>query len=259
MKKRKKGKMRYTEKYKVTSHDVDVNNNMKPSLVLRYMQETANHQMRDRKPSYYELFFAGKSFIITRITIEVYEQIHQYDEIEVATWRCPEKGATFIRCYEITCDNRVCARAYSVWAVTNHQTGKLCKASEVDISNYDTDEPLSLSLPNRFRLPKTIDYIKAGEKEVFYSDVDMNLHMNNTHYPDMLWNFIPDVMSKEVTSVNLRFMKEAPLGGKVEIYMGKMDVPLSEDSEAEETWCFASKVEGEINVEAQIGVKRLER
>ncbi len=60
--------MRYTEKYKVTSHDVDVNNNMKPSLVLRYMQETANHQMRDRKPSYYDLFFAGKSFIITRIT-----------------------------------------------------------------------------------------------------------------------------------------------------------------------------------------------
>lgn len=259
MKKRKKGKMRYTEKYKVTSHDVDVNNNMKPSLVLRYMQETANHQMRDRKPSYYELFFAGKSFIITRITIEVYEQIHQYDEIEVATWRCPEKGATFIRCYEITCDNRVCARAYSVWAVTNHQTGKLCKASEVDISNYDTDEPLSLSLPNRFRLPKDLAYAKAGEKEVFYSDVDMNLHMNNTHYPDMLWNFIPDVMSKEVTSVNLRFMKEAPLGGKVEIYMGKMDVPLSEDSEAEETWCFASKVEGEINVEAQIGMKRLER
>ncbi len=86
--------MRYTEKYKVTSHDVDVNNNMKPSLVLRYMQETANHQMRDRKPSYYDLFFAGKSFIITRITIEIYEQIHQYDEIEVATWRCPEKGAT---------------------------------------------------------------------------------------------------------------------------------------------------------------------
>ncbi len=31
-KKRKKGKMRYTEKYKVTSHDVDVNNNMKPNL-----------------------------------------------------------------------------------------------------------------------------------------------------------------------------------------------------------------------------------
>lgn len=251
--------MRYIENYEVTCHDVDVNNNMKPSLVLRYMQETANHQMRDRKPSYYDLFFAGKSFIITRITIEIYEQLHQYDQFEVATWRCQEKGATFIRCYEITCRGRIMARGYSVWAVTDHRTGKLCKASEVDISNYDTDEPLQLDLPTRFRLPKTIEYTKAGEKEVFYSDVDMNLHMNNTHYPDMLWNFIPDVISKEVTSLNLRFMKEAPLGGRIEVYLGKMATPLAEDPAAEETFCFASKVGGQVNVEAQIGMRKLQK
>lgn len=251
--------MRYRENYLVTSHDVDVNNNMKPSLILRYMQETANHQMRDRKPSYYDLFFEGKSFIITRITIEVYEQIHQYDQIEVATWRCPEKGATFIRCYEITCGGKVAARGYSVWAVTNQKTGKLCKASEIDISNYDTDEPLDLKLPTRFRLPKDIEYVKAGEKEVFYSDVDMNLHMNNTHYPDMLWNFIPDVIEKEVTSINLRFMKEAPLGEKIDIYMGKLDASLPEDVNAQDTYCFASKVSEGVNVEAQIGMKKLNK
>ena len=35
--------------------------------------------------------------------------------------------------------------------------------------------------------------------------------------------------------------------------------PLAEDPEAEETWCFYSLVDGEINVEGEIGVKRLER
>lgn len=249
--------MRYTENYEVTCHDVDVNNNLKPSYILRYMQETANHHMRDRKPSYYDLFFQGKSFILTRITIEVYGQLHQYDKIQVQTWHCPEKGATFIRCYEISRGGEIIAKAYSVWAVTNHKTGKLCKASEVDISNYETEEPLELKLPTRFRLPKGMEFEKRGEKEVFYSDVDMNLHMNNTQYPDMLWNFIPDVMEKEVTSINLRFMKEAPLGSRAEIYMAKMEEPLPEDERAEETYCFISKIDGEINVEAEFGMKKL--
>ena len=51
-----------------------------------------------------------------------------------------------------------------------------------------------------------------------YSDVDINLHMNNTYYPDMLWGLIPDIQEKEVTSVNLRYQKEAPLGGEITIY-----------------------------------------
>ncbi len=249
--------MRYTENYEITCHDVDVNNNIKPSLILRYMQETANHHMRDRKPSYTELFSEGKSFILTRITIEIYAQLHQFDKIQVQTWRCPEKGATFIRCYEISRGGEIIARAYSVWAVANRRTGKLCKASEVDISNYETEEPLELRLPTRFRLPKDLAMEKAGEKTVFYSDVDMNVHMNNTQYPDMLWNFIPDVMEKEVTSVNIRFMKEAPLGSQLEIYMAKTAELMPEDERAEETYCFMSKINGEVNVEAEFGMRRL--
>ncbi len=249
--------MRYTENYEITCHDVDVNNNIKPSLILRYMQETANHHMRDRKPSYTELFSEGKSFILTRITIEIYAQLHQFDKIQVQTWRCPEKGATFIRCYEISRGGEIIARAYSVWAVANRRTGKLCKASEVDISNYETEEPLELRLPTRFRLPKDLAMEKAGEKTVFYSDVDMNVHMNNTQYPNMLWNFIPDVMEKEVTSVNIRFMKEAPLGSQLEIYMAKTAEPMPEDERAEETYCFMSKINGEVNVEAEFGMRRL--
>ena len=52
--------MKYSEHYEVTCHDVDQNNHIKPTNLVRYMQETANHQMRDRKPSYYDLFLTAK-------------------------------------------------------------------------------------------------------------------------------------------------------------------------------------------------------
>lgn len=246
--------MKYSEKYTITSHDVDTNNNLRPSMVFRYMQETANHHMRDRRPSYDELFAEGKSFILTRISVEIYEQIHQYEEIEVKTWRCPEKAATFIRCWSIEHDGRIMARAYSEWAVANRNTGKLCRASEVDISNYDTDEPVELEIATRFRLPK-LDFSRVGERTVHYSDVDMNMHMNNTNYPNMICDYIPLINEREITSINLRFMAEGTLGEDLEIYMAKGE---KLDSRAKEMYYFFTKINGRTNIEAEIGVKDLE-
>lgn len=249
--------MRYQDCYTVTSHDVDINNHMRPSMVQRYMIETADHQMRDRKPTYYELFQEGKAFIVTRISIELYAQVEKYDEIEVQTWRCPEKGATFTRCFEMLRDGVTVAKGYSVWAVVNHQSGKLCRAVEVDLSNYELEQPHQMMLPERFRLPKDLDFVQVGVKQVAYSDVDINLHMNNTYYPDMLWGYIPQIQEKQVTSVNLRYQKEAPLGGEISIYMAKLLAPAPEDPNAEETYCFYTEVEAGINVEAMIGVRAL--
>lgn len=249
--------MRYVEYYEVSSHDTDYNNYIRPSLLQRYLIETADHQMRDRRPTYYELFMDGKAFILTRITIEIYGQIRKYDKIEVETWRCPEKGATFTRCFRVLRDGEELARGYSVWAVVNHRTGKLWKASEIDLSNYEWEEPQKMHLPDRFRLPKDLEFTHVGDKIVFRGETDINGHMNNTYYSDILWNFIPEIENKAVTSVRLRFQKEAALGGNIEIYMGKLDAPIAEDKNADETYCFYTKVEAGTNVEAMISVKNV--
>lgn len=249
--------MKYEEEYKTTSHDVDINNNIKPSLILRYMQETGNHQMRDRRPSYAELFAEGKSFILTRVAYEIYDEINQYDNIKVKTWRCQEKGATFIRCFCLERSGKVMSKAYSEWAVANHKTGRLSRADEIDISNYETDEPVKLSIPIKFRFPKDIEFEEVGKSKVMLTEVDMNRHMNNTYYPDKLWNYIPDVLNKKVTSVNIRYRKEAPLWAEVTVAMAQIDKEKYFDARAEEVYCFKTFVDGKVNTESIIGVSKL--
>ena len=73
----------------------------------------------------------------------------------------------------------------------------------------------------------------------------------------MLWGLIPEIQEKEVTSINLRYQKEAPLGGEISIYMAKLPAPVPEDADAEETYCFYTEVEAGTNVEAMIGVRRI--
>ena len=102
----------YTEHFVISSHDIDINGNVRPSIVCRLMQETANHHMRDRKPTYNELFEKGQSYIAIRMAIEQPAQLHMYEEVSVDTWTCSGKGATFLRCYRIRRGDEV--RSYVV-------------------------------------------------------------------------------------------------------------------------------------------------
>jgi len=249
--------MRYTKYFEVSSHDVDVNNHIKPSSLQRFMMETAMCQMRDRKPTYGELFEKDQAFILTRVTIEILRQIRQFQRIKVQTWNCPAKGVTFLRCFEVYCEDVLLARAHTVWAVVSPATGKLWKSKEVDISGYESEEELEMMLPTRLRIPKDQSMEEVGHKKVLLGEIDMNMHMNNTYYLDVLWNYIPDIIKKEITSVCLRYHEEAPLGGVLSLTRGKMSWPMEEDANAEESYCFKTYIEGRLNLEAVIGVKEI--
>ncbi|MGI6211676.1 MAG: acyl-ACP thioesterase domain-containing protein [Anaerovoracaceae bacterium] len=248
--------MKYVNEYLVNSHSVDCNNNIKPTWLIRYLQETANHQMRDRKPTYGEFFRAGKSFILTRIAVDVLDQIHEYDPIRVLTWSSGGKAATFDRCYSVEREGEEIIRAYSEWAVTDLFTGKLHTRSEIDLSNYESDEEIDLTIPKRFRFAKGTDFKEIRVKHVYYSEVDLNRHMTNTIYPDMLWENIPGVEEKKVTSVNMRFRREAAYGKDIHIGMTKMDGNPAKDPRAEEVWGFRTTVDGRTNVEAMFGLAK---
>ncbi len=248
----------YEERFAITSHDVDVNNNAKISSITRIMQENANHHMRDRKPSYIDLFQEGKTFVISRFSCEILRPINQYDEGEVRTWKSGIKGATFLRSYAMYKGNDIVARAYSEWALVDRKTGKIIALKDVDLSRYDEDTPLSLSIPAKFRLPKEIVFESTRQRVVEYSDIDMNMHMNNTFYPDMLWNRVPEVLNKKPTSFAIRFKTEAPIGSEIEIFRAKSQDIICDGCGASETHYFKTLVDGNVNIEAIINATDLD-
>lgn len=238
--------MRFSREYEIGCHDVDLNNNIKPSLIQRYMMDTADHQMRERRPSGEDLLEIKKAFIMTRIYIEITGQLHTYDRIKADTWSCPTKGATFNRCFELHRDGVSMAKAHSMWALIDTETGKVCRPKEVDISAYEHEEALEMDMPAKFKMPKDIEFHMVGTKKVLYSETDQNRHLNNTYYGDILWSYIPDICDKELTSVLIQYHHEAPLNGVMDIHMGKMD---------DNHYCFKTFVEGSLNVEAVFGIR----
>ena len=234
--------MKWTEEYRINVHDTDLNGVVSVSGLLRYMQDTANLQMSGQGPSYDELFEQGYSFVLSRMGISIYAPLRAHDRITSQSWAVASRGVTFNRCYRVYRGEDLVAEATSAWAMLNVKEKKFCRVGEVPL-NYTEDEPLELDLPARFRIPAEVSLSLVGERTVLYSDVDRNGHLNNTHYPDMLCSFLPDMYRSRVISIVLSFVSEAPLGETLKIYCGEYDGSY---------YVRSVRPDGSVNAEAEI-------
>ena len=241
--------MRHIVNYEILSHDTGHNSDVHPSAVFRYFQETADSQMRADGPTYRELIALGYSFVLSRFNVKVYQPLRAYDTITVQTWAYdPPRGASFERYYQLYRGEELVAEAGSVWALLNLNTMELCRVGEVDL-HYGSDEPLAIN--TRFRLP-SIEFETAGTRTVRYSDVDVNNHMNNTRYPDMLCDFIPEIDALHITNIQLHYVSEAPLGETITITRA-----VTEENGLPVFWFETLREDGKCNIRARIDVQPL--
>ncbi|MBK5253469.1 MAG: hypothetical protein JJE03_03235 [Peptostreptococcaceae bacterium] len=251
--------MKYSDKFSVTSHDIDYNNVIRPEQLQMYLQESADHQSRDEVIPCDELYKNGYSFILSRINIEIYKPIRKYDEITVNTWHIKGRAANYPRAYEIIKDDEVVVKAMSNWALIEVENKKLVKYNDYDMTKYSIDKPLEMELKERFRISKDLEMDKVDTFKVNLSDTDFNRHLNNTRYLKIIYDNIPDMENSFITSINLRYMKEAPIGSNIEIFRSKAREPIGIDSRADKVYTFYTLVNGNNNLEAEIGIKKYER
>ncbi len=211
---------KYTENYTVLAHDVDARYCLKPSAYFKYMQETANHQMRDCRPTYEELLNLGQAFILSRMKVKVYSSPSQYENISVETWAGEDKGMLFKRCYRMISGDRILAEGISEWALLDIRNRTFIKYDAETFKNYPRGKTIS-GLSPRFKMPKD-GFEYAGSRTVLYNDTDMNGHMNNTVYPDILTGYCPRISFSSPADMTIYYASEAKCGDVMDIFVSSV-------------------------------------
>ena len=238
--------MKWSGEYTVNANDVDANRIVTVSHILRYMQDAANWQMETDGLSYDELFVNRcLAFVLSKIKLSLYAPIFSHQKLTVESCACPSRGMTFQRCYRILREGMIVAEAISGWALLGVQDKKLHRVSEFG-DLYGTDVPLEIDLPVRLKIPEEVQMSLVGERTVEYADIDMNGHMNNTRYPDMLCSYLDSMVGKRVISMTLHFQSEAPYGETLRVYRGVSDGTY---------YLRTVRENGNTNVEAEILVE----
>ncbi len=235
--------MIYSMKRTVSPHDLDLNNIASPSAALRFMQEAAYCQMYFYPPTLDELRAENKTFVVSRLSMSLYAPLHACEEITVQAWACKSKGASFPRCARILRGDEVVAELTSVWALIDTEKKDILRADAYQAS-YTCEEPIELELPSRVRVPRDVEMRLAGEYLVMYNDVDVNKHVNNTHYPDIICGFLPSLEGRRAVRLAISYLHEAPLGSEIKVYAS-----LENDGEI---WVRTINEDGTTNTEAQI-------
>lgn len=215
--------MIYTSKYKVRWHDTDANRHITPTHLLMYMEETSNAHLCAAGMSLDALRDTrGLAFLLSRISMRIYQTLSVDDAIEVDTWVCESRGLSFLRCYRVRKGDEVVAEAHTVWALIDLETRKLLPASAFPY-DIEPEAALGSEFSARVRYPALDAMEHIADRTIVYSDVDYNQHMNNTHYPNMLCDFTPEILSRRITGVTLSFLHEATLGHTLKVYRRARD------------------------------------
>jgi len=236
--------MIFTAPFTVNFHDTDLYGRLRPSAVLMYMQEAANLHLNTYGPTMDEIRDGGRAFLLSRIRMACYRPIKAYTPIEAQTWVSrADRGFSFNRFHRILVNGEVAAEAVSVWALVGMANHRPVRVEEFQY-RFDGDDPLPLELPRRIRF--SADPEVVGERRVAYSDVDYNGHMNNTRYPDLLYDFLPTGEHRRVSDICINFLGEAPFGESLTVYR-------TADPARNDRYLFRTRrADGNTNIEAVI-------
>ena len=219
--------MIFKKNYTTRWHDTDASRTVRPSQLLVYMQETSNAHLdamghnldalRDEQ---------GLAFILSKTRIAFCAPLHFPEDITVETFTADSRGFGFSRFYRIYRGEELIAAADTTWALVDLNNKQLRRVDSLDLG-FEHEAPIDIGIPTRFRVPKTEELELIGERKIVYSDLDYNMHMNNTHYADMLCDFMPIEDVPRVCGMSLSYLHEAAFGDVIKVYCRRDGEKLS--------------------------------
>ncbi len=215
--------MKYSETYEIRWHDTDATLKIRPTQLLALMQETSNRHIATSGMSLDELRKTKKlGFILSKTRVEIERRPSAFETITVETWTNPSRSFSFNRSFLVRVGEEVVAKADTLWALVGVEDRKFHKMEETGYV-FEDEPPVELSLPSRFRIPSELPLERLGERRIAYSDIDYNMHMNNTRYADMLYDFLPLDEVEALQGFSLSYLNEAAYGHTITVYSGKQD------------------------------------
>jgi len=215
--------MKFSQRYQTCWHDTDAHRRVRPSQLLVYMQEASNRHVASTGMSLDELRDQKHlAFILSKIQLAIYRPLLAYEDIEVQTWTCPGRGFSSLRSFRVLRGKEVIAEANTTWALIGTEDKAFHKMEETGYV-FEDEAPIPLDVPARIRIPAEAELTEQGHRPIVYSDLDYNMHMNNTRYPDMLCDYMPLEEVDRICGISLSYLHEAAYGDTVTILRAKQD------------------------------------
>ena len=189
-----------------------------------HMLNAADFHSRDRGFGLDFLNSIKKTWVLSRLAIEMDEMPCQYDKFYVETWVESAMRYFTQRNFRVVSEDGAKVYGYgrSIWAMIDTDTRQPTNIFDIDngaIVNWvekDKENPMSkltrVQMDDKTELVRTID--------TFYNDVDINGHINSVKYIEHVLDLFPIVWYKEhpLKRFDIAYVAEAHQGDRLNFY-----------------------------------------
>ncbi len=220
----------YTEKFTITHTAVDRYNRLKLSQLLALCQEVAGSHFAILNAGKESLEEKGLFWAVIRTRVEIRRLPGPGETITLRTWPMPTTRVAYPRAAEaLDEEGNVLFRTLSLWVLMDvHSRGMVLPGkSGVGVEGRVQGDEIA---PPASLVPK--DPEGREQRQVRYSELDVNGHMNNTRYLDwaedlLASSFHRDHPAREFT---VCYLSEAVEGDEMDLHFALAEGTLRIDA-----------------------------
>ena len=250
--------MKYNYEYEIKYQEVDGKKRLRLFNLENYLLEVAGTVADDLGFGIQVLHPRGLTWILTRLSIEMYELPKPCERVRFETWIESNAHMLSTRDFRIYKHNPdpslkekevewiLIGQCKSVWAVLDLEKREIVNALDDPIFEGCVDGEV-IDLP-RVRMTTIPEPTGIAPHKIVYSDIDYNGHCNSCKYLQAMTDaYLPDYYDKKVR-LDISYSKEAMLGEQMNTHYLVTDdgVQYQMKNEAGETSCSAKITMSEL-------------
>ncbi len=232
---------RHIKTYEIKYTDVDAFDNLKPSALLSFMEESACLSADELGFGYAAVAPKNIGFVLANAYTELHRPIKIGEKLEVHTWPIAPKMLIFLRDFELYVGHEKVGVCTTRWCMIDTNLFKPLPVSayfaDGAFDNYNKERSV---LFTSWKIPAVTDGKVVGNKKVRLSDYDHYFHVNNTKYADYLYDTfsLDELKGKYIKKLQITYAKQCKLGDEI----------VFTATQSGENYVVEGRVDGELRV-----------
>jgi medium-chain acyl-[acyl-carrier-protein] hydrolase len=220
----------YDAKRTIQAHEVDFTNRLRIDSLFMELQDTAAAHADKLKLGYSALIKHNLAWILMWARVDIINLPGFADKTKIRTWPKKKYKLYSLRdFYMLSSDDEIICRATTAWLPINLKSKRIVDTSDLPAPiHYQEDESAINDLPGKISELKNKEFI--WNKKMKYADIDLNQHVNNIRYIELIMDSFPKAHYEKyrLKNITIYFVSESKYDDEIAVYRsGEISSDLS--------------------------------
>ena len=202
----------FKNNYEITISDLDKDYVVNNKNILKILLNTFEEHTKSLNAGFDYIMKKGYTIVLLFWKLQVIKRPKYKDNLEIRTWIKNTDKKYFSRDFEIYIDNNLSVIATSKWMILDIKTFKPVFNQELILKQKPIDKNVFNIKINR--LKEYDNYSKEINYYIRKSDIDINNHVHNLNYLDMVMEIIND---NSYSNIEIEYLKEIKYTDKIKV------------------------------------------